>query len=95
MRRGLAMMVVAALAGCSPELPDRDDPGALVLQNRCGSCHGVHAPGTMTLDMWKVQLERMQRLFALRRIPWLNAAEEDALLRYLETHASGRTREVS
>jgi hypothetical protein len=94
MRPWLAMLVVT-LAACSADLPDREDPGAVVLQSRCGTCHGVHLPGTMTLDMWKVQLERMQRLFAQRRIPWLTAAEEDALLRYLETHASGRTQEVS
>jgi hypothetical protein len=43
----------------------------------------------MTIDMWKVQLERMRRLYATRGIPWLPPAEEAALLAYLEAHAGG------
>jgi Dihaem cytochrome c len=93
MGRWLVMVLVAGLLGCGAELPDRDDPGALVLQARCGTCHAVHAPGTMTFEMWKVQLTRMRQLFAQRRMPWLTEPEERALLRYLETHAGGQTRE--
>jgi hypothetical protein len=93
MGRWLLVVLVAGLVACSTELPDRDDPGALVLAVRCGTCHAVHAPGTMTLAMWNVQLARMRQLFAQRRVPWLTEAEEQALQRYLETHAAGQTRE--
>jgi len=87
MGRWLAMVLVVGLVGCSVELPDPNDPGALVLQSRCGTCHAVHAPGTMTFEMWKMQLTRMRVLFAQRGIPWLTDVEEQALLRYLERHA--------
>jgi hypothetical protein len=94
MGRGLLAVLVAGLVACGAELPDRDDPGALVLAARCGTCHAVHAPGTMTLAMWNVQLARMQQLFAQRRLPWLTAAEERALQRYLATHAAGQRKET-
>ena len=41
----------------------------------------------MTIAMWDVQLDRMQRLFAQRGIPWLTADEERALRDYLGRHA--------
>jgi len=49
----------------------------------------VFAPGTMTLDTWKFQINRMRVEFARRRIPWLTPDEEAALLVYLGRHAGG------
>ncbi len=63
--------------------------GARVYAQRCGGCHRVYLPGTMTLAMWDVQLGRMQALFAQRGIPWLTPAEEHALRAYLAAHAGG------
>ena len=74
-------------AGCGPALPDPETPGAVVLQRRCTGCHGLSAPGSMTLAMWEVQLGRMQGEFARRGLPWLTADEERALREYLTTHA--------
>jgi hypothetical protein len=74
-------------AACSPTLPEPDDPGAAVLRTRCNGCHRVHAPASMTFEMWKVQVARMQAEFARRGLPWLTPAEERALFDYLARHA--------
>lgn len=85
---GMVGLVCAAL-GCGPSLPDPDSPGARVLAVRCGQCHRPYAPQTMTVAMWDVQLDRMRRLFAERRIPWLHPEEERVLREYLAAHAGG------
>jgi hypothetical protein len=41
----------------------------------------------MTLEMWKLQLDRMRALFARRGIRWLTPEEERALQDYLAAHA--------
>jgi len=74
-------------AGCGGSLPDPESRGAQVLAGRCGGCHRVYAPGSMTLEMWKVQLAQMRVLFAKRGIPWLPSDDEQALLDYLQAHA--------
>ena len=86
MRRALVLIAVAGVA-CAPELPDPESPGAVVYRTRCGGCHVAYAPGSMTVEMWKVQLDRMRRLFAQRGHPWLEPEEERLLLTYLEAHA--------
>jgi hypothetical protein len=84
-RRALAVLALAA--GCSADLPDPQSPGAVVMRDRCGGCHRPFLPGTMTIDMWKMQVGRMHELFAQRGIPWLSAQEERALMEYLTMHA--------
>ena len=74
-------------AGCGTALPDPESPGARIYRARCAGCHQLHAPGTMTSEMWKVQVGRMRELFARRGMPWLAPDEERALLEYLATHA--------
>jgi diheme cytochrome c len=81
----LAALVL--VVGCGAALPDPDAPGARVMRARCGGCHRVYAPSSMTADMWKVQVARMQALFAQRGIPALTPDEEGFLLEYLATHA--------
>ncbi len=85
MRRAVLLALVAA--ACGPSLPEPESPGARVLATRCGGCHRVYAPGTMTAEMWAFQLARMRRLFAERGIPWLDPADEAALRDYLAAHA--------
>ena len=83
----LLVGLVLAGAGCGGSLPDPDSPGAHVLVARCGGCHRVYAPGSMTAEMWRFQLGRMRALFADRGIPWLAPDDERALLDYLIAHA--------
>ena len=85
--RGFLLGAAVLVGGCGPSLPDPQAPGALVLKERCTGCHGLSAPGSMTLEMWKVQVAHMQGEFARRGLPWLTAAEERALLDYLAAHA--------
>ena len=76
------------LAGCvAAPLPDPDSPGAQVLTHRCASCHSVPSPGSMTMAMWQMQLERMRGLFAQRGMPWLSTEEDTALQAYLRAHS--------
>lgn len=89
LRTSLAAALVLA-AGCETKLPDPDHPGAVVLRERCAGCHGLYPPGSMTLEMWKVQIENMRRLYAQRGMPWLTPAEERALLDYVTAHAGTR-----
>jgi hypothetical protein len=86
-RRIVLTLGLATLAGCGVELPEPQSAGARVLTTRCGGCHRLYAPGVMTLDMWKLQLQRMRGLFAQRGIPWMPADEERVLLEYLGRHA--------
>ena len=86
MLRRLAALLLL-LAGCGTALPDPESPGAQVLRTRCGGCHRVYAPQTMTLEMWKLQLARMRGLFTQRGLPWLTPEEERLLLDYLGAHA--------
>ena len=74
-------------AGCGGSLPDPESRGAQVLAGRCGGCHRVYTPGSMTFEMWKAQLVNMRVLFAKRGIPWLSSDDERALLDYLQAHA--------
>ena len=83
----LVVGLAVAVAGCGGSLPDPESPGARVLATRCGGCHRVYAPGSMTAEMWRFQLGRMRALFTDRGIPWLAPDDERALLDYLTVHA--------
>jgi len=88
-RGALAAFLFALAAGCESALPDPGSRGAAVLRDRCGGCHRVYAPGSMTAEMWGVQVEQMRDQFARRGIPWLTSEEEGALRAYLTAHAGG------
>jgi hypothetical protein len=81
-------VAVLGLVGCGdPVLPDPESRGAVVLKTRCVGCHRLYAPGSMTVEMWKVQVARMRGELAKRGVPWLAPADEQALLDYLAAHA--------
>ena len=86
-RLGLILALAAALAACDAKLPDPESPGAQVMRARCRGCHRLYAPGSMTIEMWRLQLQRMRGLYAQRGLPWLTPAEEQTLLDYLARHA--------
>ena len=68
-------LFLVLLAGCGPGLPDAESPGADVYRGRCGGCHRLFPPGSMTAEMWNVQVARMRGEFARRGLPWLGAEE--------------------
>jgi len=57
------------------------------MRQKCGGCHPVYAPGTLTFEMWRVKVEAMRPRFAARGMPWLAPEEEHALFDYLRAHA--------
>lgn len=82
-----AVVLLALLAACGPTLPDAESTGAVVYRRRCGACHRLFPPGSLTVEMWNVQVARMRGEFARRGLPWLTAEEEQMLLGYLHDHA--------
>jgi len=83
-----ALALVAMLAACSPALPDAQSAGAQVYSVRCSGCHGIYAPGSLTGEMWQVQVERMQREMLRRAVNPLTEQEKYLILTYLKAHAS-------
>jgi hypothetical protein len=84
----VAVVSIVVLAGCGAELPEADSPAATLYRTRCSGCHRLYHPGTMTGEMWRFQVERMQGELARRGMPQLSPTETDLLLRYLGVHAS-------
>lgn len=83
----LAALGLVGALGCEPALPEPESAGATVMRQRCRGCHRLSAPASMTIDMWRVQIDRMRDRFAQARMPWLTPDEERTLLDYLERHA--------
>lgn len=91
LRRGLlALGTLALVAGCDARLPDPDSPGARLYAARCGGCHRLYAPGSLTAAMWTLTVQRMQGELVRRGVAPLTAAEQTALLAYLGQHSTGR-----
>lgn len=88
MRRAVVLLTLA-LSACSQPLPEPESAGARIFMTRCGACHRLYAPQTMTPAMWDMQLEKMHRLFTERGIPWLTPDDERTLVAYLHAHAGG------
>jgi hypothetical protein len=87
---------LAGLTACNAKLPEPDSPGARVYASRCsGGCHRLFAPGSLTYEMWKLQVERMQGEFVRRGLPPLSPEERTLVLDYLRRHSSGATAPAS
>jgi len=84
-----ALAFTAAAAGCvhGPTLPDANSPAAQLYVARCGVCHGVYAPGTMTAAMWATQVDAMTQQMAEAGTPPLAPGERRQILDYLTRNA--------
>jgi hypothetical protein len=91
-RRALVALGTLALvtAGCDARLPDPDAPGARLYADRCGGCHRLYAPASLTAAMWEVTVRRMQGELVRRGVPPLTRDEQATLLAYLAQHSTGR-----
>jgi hypothetical protein len=72
---------------CNPKLPEPQSEGARLYFGRCSTCHRLYAPQSMTYDMWKMQVERMQAEIARRGLPPLTPTEQTVMLEYLKRHS--------
>lgn len=90
MRARVSVLIGALIlaAGCTPDLPDPASPGAKLYAERCGTCHGLYAPGALTAAMWEVQVQRMQGEMLRRRLDPLDATDQATVLAYLRAHAT-------
>ena len=88
MLRAAVVALLAMLAACTPSLPDPESRGAQVYSVRCSGCHGIYAPGSLTAEMWEVQVDRMQREMLRRAVNPLTEQERYLVLSYLKAHAS-------
>lgn len=90
--RGAGRVVVlgslAVSVGCTRALPDADSPGAQLYQARCGTCHALHEPRSLTAAMWEMQVQRMRETMRRRGARPLTEAEEALVLGYLRAHAT-------
>ncbi len=80
-------IAVLALMGCNAKLPEPESPGAKLYAERCGTCHRVYAPTSLTFEMWKIQVERKQGVMVRQGLPPLTPEERDVLLAYLKRHS--------
>jgi hypothetical protein len=76
------------LVGCTPDVPERETPAAQLYVNRCGGCHRIFPPSSMTAAMWDMQVERMQGELVRRGLPPLTKDERGVLLPYLHRHSA-------
>ncbi len=86
---GAGLLAISA-AACDARLPAADTPGAHLYASRCGGCHQLYAPGSMTAPMWTMIVQRMQGELARRGVAPLTAAEQSTLLAYLGQHSLGQ-----
>lgn len=89
-RFAVALLALAA-AACDARLPEPESAGARLYAARCGGCHRLYAPRSMTGPMWKLTLARMQGELARRGIEPLSADETATLFAYLDAHSTERT----
>lgn len=91
MTRHLRLTLVLACIGigCSPNIPEAETPAAALYVSRCGGCHRLYAPSSLTAAMWDMQVERMQGELVRRGIPPLTKDERQTILAYLHRHSAG------
>lgn len=81
------LLLLVASAACSPELPEPESAAARLYAERCNGCHRVFTPGSLTLAMWEMQVERMQGEMVRRGMPPLTVDEKQTILSYLRRHS--------
>jgi hypothetical protein len=86
-RAGLALVLAALtaaavifLAACQPRpLPEAGSDAARTYVERCGQCHPVYDPHSMTGAMWQTQVELMDTKIALVGVGGFCEATQPAL----------------
>jgi hypothetical protein len=90
----LALPILAAtvslLAACSKPLPEQGTHAERLYAERCGTCHRLYPPHSMTFAMWQIQMAAMQlKIVAAGEAP-LTLDQEQEILDYLQRNAGGQ-----
>ena len=83
-----SVVIAVFVSSCDSSLPEPDSPAAQLYRQRCSTCHRLHAPQTLTAEMWGYMVDRMEQEMLRRRVPPLQADEKQTILEYLQKHAN-------
>jgi hypothetical protein len=82
-----AITVAGALMSACTRLPEPESEGAKLYVERCAACHRAYNPGTMTSEMWKLVVARMQGVMSRNGLRPLSPEESTVLLDYLRRNS--------
>ncbi len=68
-------------------IPDADLPEAKLYAEKCSSCHALPHPKRLYAGQWRHMLEVMYMRISERNKEPLSDEEQQAILKYLESHA--------
>lgn len=89
-----ALLLTACGVGTAPQsfepvvLPEPESPGAQLMKQNCGDCHGVPAPDTHTADHWPGVVHRMNNRRLMKAYDPMNEQQLQILIDYLRRHGA-------
>lgn len=96
MKRSLLLLSVLSLSACGnavdPDqftpvvLPEPDSPGAVLMKQACGNCHGVPSPDTHSAEHWPGVVHRMNNRRLMKAYDPLDEQQLQTLIDYLRRH---------
>lgn len=91
MKLCVALLLVAALCGCTAELPEPESEAAQLYELHCSgaNCHGAIPPQRSTYRIWEMQYDRMIELMRKAGHTLPTPEEDRLILDYLRRYAEG------
>lgn len=94
MRWFLPAAVLLLLSSCGDQAPtviqvypDSDTPEFKVFSKHCSQCHAPPHPDVHIAAEWPAVVSRMRQHIVQRGLPTVTGADQENILRYLESHA--------
>jgi hypothetical protein len=86
--KGLIPLLLLLAAGCTLELPEKESEAAVLYEKKCGICHEVLHPLTLSPRRWRNIIKLMEKRVEATgvRAP-LTEEEMAVILGYLEKYA--------
>jgi len=75
-------------SGQARVLPDAESPGAKLLKDKCGKCHGAPNPNVHKADEWPNVVSRMQRHRIMNAYGEIPKPETQILISYLQKYSA-------
>lgn len=84
----ISLALAVLFAGCTKKpLPEQQSSAAQLYVQKCGQCHAAYYPGSLTADMWRVQVPAMEYKMRQSGLSPLTDEERSAILGYLTRNA--------